>query len=1271
MSSLLHPIHSASQKCRPKHQVLVLKCYPKYQKTVQEVKPNSSELSYLLYYASTRRHKLQKVGAFLEKKNASDVWKGKLGNVQVTLQILSAIIEKAPRDLSLYSRSVLTILDSILRSKDVNMVEDTIPTFEAYCRHVDAASFNADQQRAQQYLSIVQLYAGYAAKSNLVDTKAGNSIPLSIRWRTIGLRAIRAVVASEALATESARQLNTVMPVILENMSLEEENILATLQQRATTSDRLDDELARRRRTSLTTVATVDTADGDPATAVETTAGADKVAEEEVRALALRCLKQIFSAGIGSTRGQTRLATALTLKFIASKSSASLTTENDGEGTWATSLFEAIARWTPVQDRFIIVVTAMETLVRSPITEGLLEKQLVLASMIDWLLSSNVNLIGLSVMDVLLGLIHHMLLLLQLGSANTHVITPQRPDTIGLFREAKEAFDPSTVLADTETSRTSSKAELIASPTRQRLLVKLQDCVASLSNHIYYTDQISDMLTAILARLKPSPQSDVPTSAAAINDPAAAARAIAESGSIHEDPNASAFFSFHTARLTAMQVIKQILIRANNRRNSTSGAIEARARVGVQVWEGTQWLLKDEEKDVRMAYVDALVTWLHLETNKSDTLLPRDGSRQPSHSKKDTTQPPAEVNLAKRAISGASRKEPKPARSSFLALLHLAVYDSILDDVEDEANLLLLYLLLTKLVERLGVNAIRSGLPMVLTLQETVLNGEDISAAGRVNVATLVHGYLWTIAEKFDIETSSVGHEINAEISRRKRYGVWFDKVKFPALPVAEIRQMPQVANEKSADYVEEAVETIKPFLSVSPLVEEIATSYDNSLLTPPASPPSSPGRVFSVPTLGFGYGYGTAPAQKPSREARLPQKIKDEMKSSWSREACIAAAEKESAASMTGSRTGASSLPRNHLNVNGARRQGSASGQESPVDANGSTTPVFGLVSGLGSGLGSLTRAKRPSASGSPAREPEPTTSSRDSTMRVSDLKRVLSSYAAGNTRQQSPLRKAIAGSRRSTRSSATSSMVSWDEADDRNPSVLDVRSMGASTTDAAGRGRDIDRPQTSNSDNFGTTEGRTAAAAAANSENGTPNNSTGTGTTFYHQVTAGGNGDIPPVPKIPSTLILPGTWPRETRQTEQSSQEKIESTTTTAAPARVDNNGTSPPRSRKTSRSRSRGQSRDNNEREKEKEKDSEKDRGKRSSRRNSRPTSRRSVGMVSLASSAPGGGGGEKFDLDSLLAGIAVPSSRTAAVNNVKDGETTTSKAGRGSRLIRPPY
>lgn len=47
------------------------------------MKPNSSELSYLLYYATTRRSKVQKVGAFLEKKTAGDVWRARIGYVGI------------------------------------------------------------------------------------------------------------------------------------------------------------------------------------------------------------------------------------------------------------------------------------------------------------------------------------------------------------------------------------------------------------------------------------------------------------------------------------------------------------------------------------------------------------------------------------------------------------------------------------------------------------------------------------------------------------------------------------------------------------------------------------------------------------------------------------------------------------------------------------------------------------------------------------------------------------------------------------------------------------------------------------------------------------------------------------------------------------------------------------------------------------------------------------------------------------------------------------
>jgi len=81
-------MHSIRQKFRPKHQVLVLKCYPRTTKGAVDVKPNSSELSYLLYYATTRRSKVQKVGDFLESKTARDVRRKKIGYVQMLLLFL-------------------------------------------------------------------------------------------------------------------------------------------------------------------------------------------------------------------------------------------------------------------------------------------------------------------------------------------------------------------------------------------------------------------------------------------------------------------------------------------------------------------------------------------------------------------------------------------------------------------------------------------------------------------------------------------------------------------------------------------------------------------------------------------------------------------------------------------------------------------------------------------------------------------------------------------------------------------------------------------------------------------------------------------------------------------------------------------------------------------------------------------------------------------------------------------------------------------------------
>lgn len=1100
----------------------------------------------------------------------------------------------------LYSHSVLTILDSVLRSNDINMIEESLPTFEAFCKHANTASLAADQQRTSQYIKLIELYTAFAELKSTIKTRANESTSQNLRWRTAGLRAIRAAVSSDALSTESAKQLNTVMPIILQNMSLDNPTVLSSLQQRARTSEKAENEQLRKRRLSSATITTVDTTDNRQLTATETAADADRAAEDEVRVLAVRCLKQIFSVGTSSIRGYTRLATALTLRFIAGQNSPKAALIGSQQGNWATALFETIARWTPVQDRFIIVITAMETLVRSPIIEATLEKQLVLATLIDWLLSSDINLIGLSVMDVMLGFVQYTLLLLQLGSRDSNNV-PQQPqtDTLGFMREAKETLDPASILSEKTRGRELSTTETKPSPVRRELLTYLQKCIASLSNHIYYTEQIMDMLAALLSRLKPSTNADVASTAAAIDQPAATTKAIADSASLQEDPSTDTFFSFATARVTALKTVKDILSRASSRRTQYGSAIESRARVGTQVWEGTQWLLKDEDPEVRVAYVDALLTWIRFETNRNDLLLPRDGPRKTKPSKR-ASAPDGEVSLSKRAVSNASRKEMKPPRSTVLQLLHLAIYDSVLDRAHSESDVLLLYLLLTKLVDRLGVNALRTGLPMILKLQETALNSDTgLSVNATVNVASLILGYLWNIAEKFEFESNKTGHEINAEISRRKRFNIWLEKIKFPAPSIHNIIHQ-TLDEEKPSIYAEDAVGTLKPFLNVVDLVEEIANAYDAALLSPTQSPPSSPGRVFSVPALAFGYGYGTAPGPKPSPKDQLPQKIKDEMGASWTRESCIAAVEKEG----TGSMTGASSGPRHHLSVHSVHRN----------EADGALNPDGSPTHGLTSGLGSLQKLRKSSANGS-APLPLGSTSSRDSTLRVTELIRVLS---ASDPRQASPLRRPLS-SRRSTMSVGSDSLVSWNEADDQLRTTEGTNAE-AHATNGVHR---ASRPGTSTSRQA---RGQNTAQTAEEPSSPTHTN---------HE-------DVPPVPKIPSNLNLPGTFPRDTSPSKRASSQSRQNGFPTPEPS---------PRGKRTTDS-SYGTS---------------SLRGDRSMRMSSRPTSRAAGGPTFWSDSR---GPAEKVDVGSLLAGIR-PSTSSGSILPVREsGEVV----GGGSGLTvvsKPPY
>ncbi|KAF2280369.1 uncharacterized protein EI97DRAFT_430110 [Westerdykella ornata] len=945
------------QTCRPKHQVLVLKCYPKFQKNNVEVRPNSSELSYLLYYASTRRSKLQKLGDFLDKRIIKDVWKGRIGNVQVTLEICKALIEKCPRELPLYAAALMRILRNVLNSEDVTMIEASVPTFEAFCAHQDPANLAADQGYIKRYEEIVRLYALLASKEGIKSLKAAPSWPVAIRYRKAGLQALRAVASSESLGSETGRQLNVIIPTVLWNICSGDDDFLRRLEMRGAEESR---EQALRRR-SISTVQTADEGEADPMAVAGTTEDADKLAEEEVGMIAIQALKNIF---MGVTRGQLRLATDAVVHFVVSSVPSSFDDSKQVKD-WSTTLMAMVCRWAPVQDRYAILVVTTEALFKRPIVEDDLGRQLLLASIINNLLRSNINFIGLSIMDVLVGLIVHSLQLLQLAGPGSSIVPHQQQATSVSVSKANPDVNSSVPIGGVV-------MEIIKdpSPMHVRLLETLQACMASLATHVYYSDQICDMVSAIMTRLKPSSLPEISCSAEAIEDPTGAIHTVASSPSLREkQPHVHKFFSFERARLLALRAVKAIIVTANEARAEGNNVAVPRAPVTAKVWEGTQWLLRDPSREVRKAYVDALITWLNMEMARDDLKI----NPIPRKSKEIRT------DVARRAVSNASKSDnpTRSDKSTFLPLLHLAVYESALEHTDSEPDLLLLHLLLYTLVNKLGVNAARTGLPMIWRLQEDILSLTD--PGSKVMVGSLVHGYLWGLSATLEFDTSSVGRVLHAEISRRHEKGLWVKRIRVPPVPLESI-ETPR-ANPISIPGEVVQSEGLKPFDNRGAFVDKIAEGYTASLTSPPSSPPGSPGRSLSVSLV---------PPQPSEPPPCLPPSVREDLLADWSREVCIATNAKDtSSASVTGSRTGTSAHHKtNYLGVSiphGNLDSVNSSPIPSPRRAH-SRPPsnAYGLVG----------RVPSPHRTVSPARTGG-STSSIHSAVRVDELKRVLSGTA------------------------------------------------------------------------------------------------------------------------------------------------------------------------------------------------------------------------------------------------------------------------------------
>ncbi|KAK7743919.1 plasma membrane localization protein [Cytospora paraplurivora] len=848
-------MHALQQKCRPKHQVLILKCYPRTTKGAVDVKPNSSELSYLLFYATSRKTKISKVGKFLEKKTASDVYHQRIGNVQVTLQILEALIEKSPKDLPLVAPSVLTILDEVLRSNDITMIESSLPTFDAFCQNHDASSLFADQVYLRQYENVVKQYASLASTQEH-QGRIAHSKPVALRWRNAGLEAIKSIASSDALSSIAGRQIDVVVPMILENLWTDNEEFIDRLLHRTKTEEKVSTDELLRRRTSTSTVRTTDAAGEPNPIALSGTAGdVDKLAEEDTGVLALQCLKQIF---VVPNRQQIYGATTVLLRFIEERVQQNATlvrTSNGTDSGWAIKLFRLVSRWAPMQERYVILVTTTDTMVRTPLKDGTLRHHLVLTAMIGSLLRSDVNLIGLSVMDVMLGLIQHMKRLVQLPG------------------------DP-TGGTGVETGTPAAQ--------RQELLGRIQQTMGDLATHVYYNEQIIDMVSALLTQLKPSKNS-----ATTNTTPRGEQTDAGTKGS--DDSHLGSLVALTISKITALRAVKTILKVANPKVRMSGNISLSRYTVPIEKWEGTQWLLRDPDGEVRKAYADALLTWLDRETKSADLVAHEDLQSIGQH------EPHTPTDNRRSRPSATYRERPgRKHKSLFLHLLHIAIYDNALQYLDYDSDIVLLHILLTKLVNRLGVNAVRFGLPMVFRLQEDIQDAE--TPLQKVRLGSLCHGYFWALTEKFNFDATVVGSAIQNEIIRRRTKHFWVEGIQVPTPPLEKIGT-PGIATEPSKLSVQQAeTEALLPFDDRLSLVECICTSYQDSVFSPPTSPAASPSHTLSQPILGSGFGT-TSPA---NTNQEVPSSFKETMLFDWSRESAMATIQAASkSASLNGSRSG------------------------------------------------------------------------------------------------------------------------------------------------------------------------------------------------------------------------------------------------------------------------------------------------------------------------------------------------------------------------------
>ncbi|SGZ50479.1 CIC11C00000005393 [Sungouiella intermedia] len=399
-------------------------------------KPNPLELSYLLYYASTRRVKLEKVIDYLDHKTKSDSRGNKSGNLQVTLSIVSALIEKCADNLNVFAFQVCSILTSVLNTGELPLCKSLVATYGVLCSKLDGGLFTGDKDFVESFSRLTD---------GLLDvgvTKLKIPGPNQREWLLLSLLTSRYVFNCLGFnAAVSHRFIGKCVPLL--TATVRDYSSYDTLLNRLNSN--LNVEKDDRRVSRVATAAAHSVAHGD--------VDDESLTEDELKEEALNGLKALFNTSLSSQISEA------TIEVV----NNNLRDGNVEESPWGVTFLEMCASWIPVQLRFVALSTLLYKL--SVVSEQLPSQKATYPHVVHYaqsilgLVSSNFNMIGLSITDVLQ----------QLLSLQTNLY-------IGL-------------------------AHVLSVDQTRNLSEILSQCICNLSSHIYYFDQVLDSIVAILLQI--------------------------------------------------------------------------------------------------------------------------------------------------------------------------------------------------------------------------------------------------------------------------------------------------------------------------------------------------------------------------------------------------------------------------------------------------------------------------------------------------------------------------------------------------------------------------------------------------------------------------------------------------------------------------------------------------------------------------------------------------------------------------------------------------